>query len=457
MADQSVALIDTDALINGGKIGRLQILVALLAGCALLVEGFNTSAIGYIAPQITRLWHVPNSTLGTILTADMVGLLLGYLFLSPLSARFGHKRMIIACTAAFGASTFLTITATNVPLLIAFRFLTGIGVGGAMPSAVALTGEYFPERVRSTSITLIYIGFSLGQIAAGVVSGLLLEPFGWRAVLGFGGATTIALSAMFVFLLPESLEFLLNLGNGRDRAAEIVAMIAPQLRISGNTCLISGRADAKQIRLGQLVEDGRAIGTVLIWAGMFMNLMIYFFLQKWLTSLLVQSGLSQQVAITATTVGLAGGIAAALILGPLMDRYGPYIVVAGLFALSAVSVVLMARILAATPIPWIAIVGSTLVGFCLSGGQKANNALSVYFYPTALRGTGIGWALGVGRIGGVLGPFAAGLMLSSGWSPAGLFETAAVPMIIGTVAIAAMGQIYGRVTAVAAAEHSLHP
>src|SRR5579864_586067 len=105
--------IDTDAVINAQKIGALQILVAILCGCALLVEGFNTSAIGYIAPQITRLWHVPNSTLGTILTADMVGLLLGYLFLSPLSARFGHKRMIIACTAAFGVSTFLTITATG--------------------------------------------------------------------------------------------------------------------------------------------------------------------------------------------------------------------------------------------------------------------------------------------------------------------------------------------------------
>src|SRR5436853_1206865 len=194
--------VDTDALINARRIGRTQFLVGILGGAALLVEGFDTSAIGYIAPQITRLWHVPNSTLGTILTADMVGLLLGYLFLSPFSARFGHKRMIIACTAAFGASTFLTITATSVPLLIAFRFLTGIGVGGAMPSAVALTGEYFPKRLRSTSITLIYIGFSLGQIAAGVVSGLLLEPFGWRAVLGFGGATTIALSAMFVFLLP---------------------------------------------------------------------------------------------------------------------------------------------------------------------------------------------------------------------------------------------------------------
>jgi AAHS family 4-hydroxybenzoate transporter-like MFS transporter len=181
----------------------MQWLVGLLGACALLVEGFDTSAIGYIAPQITKLWHVPPSTMGNILTADMVGLLLGYLFVSPLSARFGHKRIVVACTAAFGLLTFLTITATNVPMLIGFRFLTGIGVGGAMPSAVALTGEYFPERVRSSSITLVYIGFSLGQISAGIVSNLLLDPFGWQAVLAFGGIGTLVLSALFFSCCPS--------------------------------------------------------------------------------------------------------------------------------------------------------------------------------------------------------------------------------------------------------------
>src|ERR1017187_10015860 len=152
---ESPAAVDTDALINANRVGTTQMLVGILGGAALLVEGFDTSVIGYIAPQLTRLWHVPPSTLGTILTADMVGLLLGYLFVSPLSARLGHKRMVVLCTAAFGALTFLTVASSNVAMLIGFRFLTGIGVGGAMPSAVALTGEYFPERVRSTSITLV--------------------------------------------------------------------------------------------------------------------------------------------------------------------------------------------------------------------------------------------------------------------------------------------------------------
>ena len=451
---ETAGAIDTDALINARKIGRVQFLVGILGAAALLVEGFDTSVIGYIAPQITRLWHVPNSTLGTILTADMLGLLLGYLFLSPLSARVGHKRMVVACTTAFGALTFLTITSSSVTMLIGFRFLTGIGVGGAMPSAVALTGEYFPERVRSTSITLIYIGFSLGQIAAGVVAGFLLEPFGWRAVLAFGGIGTLVLGALFVFALPESLEFLINRGEDRGRAVRILGRVAPELAISETTRLIAGRQAARKVTVGQLLEDGRALGTMFIWVGMFMNLMIYFFLQKWLTSLLVQVGLSQQTAITATTVGLAGGIVAAFIIGPLMDRFGPYMVVSGLFALSAVSVVAMAQVLS-SPAPLIVIAVSTFVGFCLSGGQKANNALSVYFYPTALRGTGLGWSLGIGRIGGVIGPFVAGLLLTAGWTPSQLFYAASVPVLIGAIAIWLMSQFYGQAAAQTPVAHKV--
>src|SRR5689334_10969095 len=271
---ETAGTLDTDALINQRRIGAMQLLVGFLGGCALLVEGFDTSVIGYIAPQITRLWHVPASTLGTILTADMVGLLLGYLFVSPLSARFGHKRMVVICTAAFGALTFLTITSTTVPMLIGFRFLTGIGVGGAMPSAVALVGEYFPERVRSTSITLMYIGFSLGQIAAGVVSNMLLDAFGWQAVLAFGGINTLFLSALFLFALPESLEYLVNRRNNRERAVAILNRLAPQLAISPSTRLVAGAQGERKVSIPQLLEGGRALGTGFIWAGMFMNLMI---------------------------------------------------------------------------------------------------------------------------------------------------------------------------------------
>jgi MFS transporter, AAHS family, 4-hydroxybenzoate transporter len=436
------AVIDIDAIIDTRKVGAYQVAIGALGACALFVEGFDTSAIGYIAPAIAREWQVPSDTLGTILSADLLGLFPGYLFLAPLSARIGHKRMVVACTIAFGLLTFLTITATNVPMLIAFRFLTGVGVGGAMPSAVALTGEYFPERMRSTSITLVYIGYSIGQIGAGIVAGTLLAAYGWQSVLAFGGIVTLLFAGAFVFALPESLEFLVNRGNGEARARAILRRIAPDLSIAGNARLIAGAQGTRKVAMRQLLQEGRGLGTVLAWAGMFMNLMIYFFLQKWLTSLLVMVGLTQGQAIQATTLSLAGGIVAAFIVGPLMDRVGPYAVVSGLFAITTLAAIAMGAVLA-SPEPMAVLAASLAVGFCLSGGQKANNALAVYFYPTALRGTGLGWGLGIGRIGGVLGPIAAGALLTSGWTPGDLFYASALPLAAGAIAIFAMGQIYG--------------
>ena len=451
---ESAGAVDTDALINAKKIGATQILVGVLGGAALLVEGFDTSVIGYIAPQLTKLWHVPPSTLGTILTADMVGLLLGYLFLSPFSAQLGHKRMVVFCTAAFGALTFLTITSTNVPMLIGFRFLTGIGVGGAMPSAVALTGEYFPERMRSTSITLIYIGFSLGQIAAGVVADLLLEPFGWQAVLAFGGIGTLALSGLFAFVLPESLEYLINRGNDRNTCSRHSR--APRARSGDFARDAPHRRPARRAQsFGRPIAGRRARSWHRFHLGRDVHEPDDLFLPAEMADLASGAGRpAAATAITATTVGLAGGILAAFIIGPLMDRFGPYMVVAGLFALSAVSVVVMAQVLT-SPAPFVIIAVSLFVGFCLSGGQKANNALSVYFYPTALRGTGLGWSLGIGRIGGVIGPFVAGLLLTAGWTPAELFYAAAAPMLIGAVAIAMMGQFYSHAGAQAPIPHKV--
>ena len=440
--DSAPAFVDTAALIDARKVGGLQKLIGVLGACALFVEGFDTTVIGYIAPQIAKAWGISSDTQGFILSADLFGLLLGYLFLSPYSARFGHKRMVVACTAAFGLLTFLTITATNVPVLIAFRVLTGIGVGGAMPSAVALTGEYFPERMRSTSITLMYIGYSIGQIGAGIVAGALLAAYGWQTVVAVGGIATLVFAGCFVFALPESLEFLINRGEGKLRAAAILRRLAPGIAISDSTRLMAGQQGGRAVKVRQLLEDGRGFGTALVWAGMFMNLGIYFFLQKWLTTLLVMSGLTQQAAIQATAISLAGGIVAAFILGPLMDRFGPYSVVAGLFAVSALAVLAMGAVLGMPEHPMV-ILASLAAGFCLSGGQKANNALTVYFYPTALRGTGLGWSLGVGRVGGFLCPLLVGQLLVMGWTPGDLFYAASVPMAAGAVAIWLMGHYYG--------------
>ncbi len=382
----------------------------------------------------------------------MVGLLLGYLFVSPLSARFGHKRMIIACTAAFGAATFLTITATQYP--DADRLPLSDRHRRWRRHAERSCAD---RRIFSRAAAFDLDHAHLYRLLAGPdrrrrgVADCCWSPSAGSAVLAFGGIGTIVLSVLFAFALPESLEYLINRGNGASaRDNDSAHGLCRRFAISPATRLIAGQHGARKVRVGATGGKRPGIGTALIWAGMFMNLMIYFFLQKWLTSLLVQSGLPQQVAITATTVGLAGGIVAALIIGPLMDRYGPYAVVAGLFGLSAISVLLMAKILA-SPVAWVTIAVSLFVGFCLSGGQKANNALSVYFLSD-----------GVARHRALAGRWAsAGLAACSGhswraccWPMAGRPPDCSmrhrVPMVLGMVAIAAMGVLYTRTPRIAA-------
>src|SRR6266566_828931 len=425
--DRPGAFLDTDAVINASRIGRLQIMVGVLGALILFVDGFNTQVIGYIAPQIAKNWNIPRDVLGWILAADKVGLLIGYLFVAPLSGYFGHKRVSIGCIVLFGLLAFLTTTADNSVELFVLRLLTGIGLGGALPSGVALTGEYFPKHRRSTSITFIYCGLSFGPLSAGEVSNAVLQPFGWQAALWVGGALALLLAALLAAVLPESLEFLVNRGGKPAEAGRILRRIDPALILAKETRLVAGERSGAKLTLWQLLpqlfQAGRTFGTLVIWLALGMNLTVNTSLQVWLTKFLVD-------------------IVGAFIIGPLMDRFGPYRVMSSLFVAGALFSIFLGLSLSWTAAGLIA-AASFGSGFCTSGVQKGGNALSIYFYPTALRSTGLGWGLGIGRIGAIVGPLAVGYLLTSGWSSAAVFCAMAVPMLIGAAAIVAMGRAYG--------------
>src|SRR5580765_1352096 len=233
-------VLDTDDAINASRIGPLQIGVAVMGALILFVDGFNTQLIGYIAPQIAKEWNIPRDVLGWILAADKIGLLIGYLFVAPLSGTYGHKRVAIACIVTFGLLALLTTMADNTLELFGVRLLTGIGLGGALPSGVVLTGEYFPKRVRSSSITFIYCLFSLGQLSPGEVANVMLAPYGWQSVLLIGGGLSLLLAAILVIALPESLEYLVNRGGRAEDAAKILARLSPAPAIGPNTRLVAG-------------------------------------------------------------------------------------------------------------------------------------------------------------------------------------------------------------------------
>src|SRR5438067_6241444 len=328
-------VLDTDAAINRARIGALQLTVGILGAAILLVDGFNTQVIGYIAPQIAKDTQLSRDVLACVVSADTGGLLIGYLFVAPLSGYFGHKRVSIGCILFFGLLAWLTTISGNAAELFIFRLLTGIGLGGALPSGVALTGEYFPKNRRSTSITFIYCGLSFGQLSAGEVANALLQPFGWQGALWAGGALALTLAAILAMLMPESLEYLVNRAGRPQDAARILTRIDPRLAVSNDTRLVAGERSSDRLTIWQLLpqlfQAKRSFGTVVIWFALGMNLTVNTSLQVWLTKILVDAGFGQHTAIVATEASFAAGIVGAFIIGPLMYRFGPYRMITGLF------------------------------------------------------------------------------------------------------------------------------
>jgi AAHS family 4-hydroxybenzoate transporter-like MFS transporter len=433
--------VDVDELIDDSPIATLQILVLLLGTMVIFVDGFNIQVIGYIAPQLAKAWHIPNELLGPIFSSGLFGVFGGYLFLAPISGHVGHRLMIIACTAILGILTLLTTLVHDAYVLMALRFITGLSLGATNPSAVSIIADFCPSRRRSTFVVTGICGVSLGSMAAGLSAAMLMGAYGWEVVLIIGGALPLVLAAILTVALPDSLEYLVKKKGGS--APETLALAR---RIAPNRTLIAGtKFSFTQKASGavtQIFVEERLFGTLAIWICFTANLLVFYFVQSWLTTLIIAAGHTQQVAVSATTVLAAGGVLSIFAVGPLMDKYQPFKVIGLFFVGGGACVALLGSLLTASA-P-IVLVASFLAGFTVLGVQKGMNAVAVYFYPTPLRSTGLGWGLGVGRLGAVAGPLVAGILMQGGQASATLFYFAAIPMLAGATAMSFMVARYGK-------------
>jgi AAHS family 4-hydroxybenzoate transporter-like MFS transporter len=440
---ETTRTVDADALIDAAKIGGFQRSVLILGGLILFTDGFKAQDIGYLGPAISADWNLDGSSWGAITSAGITGLLCGYFFLAPLAARFGQKRMAIMAVAAYGIMSLVAATATNAEQLIVYRFLTGLGLASAIPAAIALVGEYAPMRRRSSFITFAFGGFSLGQLSAGLATDLLVDSYSWRAVFVAGGAFALLLVPILMLWLPESMEYLVNRGKRPEQAAKNLSRAVPSARIPAGARVVAGQQrTGERVSMRELFQDGRFLGTLMLWTGVTMNLIPNYFFGSWLTRLLVDSGFSPDFATWTKMLQDGAGILVAFIIGPLMDRFGPFKVLVSVFLLGGASVALTGSALAAAAVAPLMTM-AVFVGLCTSSISKGSNALAVRFYPTALRATGMAWALGVGRIAALLAPLAAGFMLDAGWTPVALIYLASTPMLVGAVALLTMSRAYG--------------
>jgi AAHS family 4-hydroxybenzoate transporter-like MFS transporter len=442
-----------ESVINQTKAGKFQILVLVLGALVLFTDGFNTHDLGYVAFDVRDELGLSQATLGLVLSAGIAGLLAGYVLLSPLGGYLGPKRMVVTSVAGYGVFAILCSFAQDATQLIILRFFTGMALASAIPATVAIVGEFAPMPRRSSFITFSYFGLSLGQLSGGIAASLLLEDFGWRGVLFSGGLIALGIVPILYFLMPESIEYLVNRRKQPAKALKMLKRAVPHVAIEQNAIIQAGEKATQRVAVPELFNEGRTLGTLLIWLAIMMNLIPNYFFGNWLTTILVDTGFTDNQAIYVKMANDGAGMMVAFIAGPLMDRYGPYRVMACFFLGGAI-VVAATGITLTYGLFFPMLTMAFFVGFFTSGVSKGSNAVGVHFYPTALRSAGVGWGLGIGRIGAFVAPIIAGILLGLGWAPHILFYMAAAPLLIGMVAQLTLHIHYGekRVSQVAASD-----
>ncbi|MFM0295080.1 MULTISPECIES: MFS transporter [Paraburkholderia] len=426
-------VIDVRAWLDVQRFSVFQWRIVFLCFCIVAVDGFDTACVGFIAPALMHDWQIGPAVLGGLFGAGLAGLMIGALFFGPLADRVGRKKTLIVTVTFFGLASLAAAYAPTVAFLIALRFITGLGLGGAMPNAIALTSEYCPERRKSFLTTVMFCGFTLGSGLGGVVSAQLLPDHGWRSVLLFGGVLPLALVPILVIFLPESVRFMVSRECRPARIGPLLSRIAP-VHYDENTRFSLQEIKVEGSPVRQLFAAEFRRGTLLLWCVFFMSLLIVYLMTNWLPTLIHHSGLSLATAARIAIFYQVGGTVGALFIGYLMDRFPPTIVLGVAYA--AGSAFLIATGSAQGPLLAAAVTG---VGFCISGSQVGANAFAARYYPTASRVTGVSWALGVGRFGSVCGALIGGILLSANIGFTLLFLLVAVPAAIASIAIFACG------------------
>jgi len=408
-----------------------QFMLLVLCGLCLVIDGFDAQAMGYVAPAVIADWHVSKAALGPVFSASLFGMLLGALGLSVLADRIGRRPVLIGATLFFGITMIATAFTRSLPVLTALRFVTGLGLGCIMPNAMALVGEFSTAAHRVKRMMLVSCGFTLGAALGGFLSAALIPAYGWRAVFWVGGAVPLVLAFAMIAALPESLQFLVLKGR-EARARAWLAKFDPALGIEASTRLVVREKASDGAPVAELFRAGRGPVTLILWAVSFMNLIDLYFLSNWLPTVMRDAGYTPGMAVLVGTLLQTGGVVGTLLLGWFIERLGFVRVLLACFCAGALCVGVIGPVAHAQVWLFAAVFAS---GFCIVGGQPAVNALAGHYYPTTLRSTGIGWSLGIGRVGSVIGPLVGGQMIALGWSNVALFQAAAAPVACSAVLV----------------------
>ncbi len=418
--------------IDDSPFSRFHWVIIVLGFLVLAIDGFDTAAMGYIAPTLSADWGIQKQDLGPVLSAALLGLSFGALLAGPISDRMGRKRVLVFSCLFFGLASLGTAYAETLNMLTFWRFLTGLGLGAAMPNAITLVSEFAPKRCRSMAINTMYCGFPLGAAGGGVISSWLIPSYGWHSVLLAGAIAPLALTVLLVLFLPESVKYLVHRGKGMAQIKRIAQrFMSGSLEQVTQFYLEEDRVAVKKGSVAQLFSMPWLPGTLMLWMTYFMGLVIYYVLLSWMPTLMLGMGYPLAESAWLTSLFTFGGTAGILLAGWLMDRWEAHKVVSLGFMLT-----MLFALALGVEHNHIVLFGALifLMGITMNGAQSGLQTLAATFYPTHCRATGIAWMQGVGRFGGVAGTMMSAQLLSLQWQADSILMFLSLPALVAATA-----------------------
>lgn len=428
--------LDVQKFIDDNKFSRFQWLVFAVSFLVILLDGFDTAAIGYIAPSLLKEWGIAKPQLAPVLSAALAGLAVGAVLIGPFADRFGRKYLLTGAVALFGVASLASTTSGSLDELVIWRFVTGLGLGAAMPLAVTLASEFAPTRRRAVLTSAMFTGFPLGAALGGFLAAWMIPHWGWRSVLELGGVLPIVLALFMLFALPESVRYLVARGAPAERIRAVLGRISASIGkaerfVLGETVVARVANDQGKSGVALILSRSYVVGSAMLWLTYGMGIVIFYALINWMPILLKDAGLEPQTALLVTSLFPLGGVGA-IAFGLLMDKFNANRVIMIGYLITAACVYAIGQV--AGNLGWL-VVMVFVGGAVMNTTQTSMPALAAAFYPTAGRATGVAWMMAIGRIGAVAAPFLVAELQRRHFDFAQIFAVLAIPGVIAAIAL----------------------
>ncbi|WP_322034018.1 MFS transporter [Paraburkholderia sp. J76] len=426
--------LDLKSAIDESPMSAFQKLVVVVCIVLNMLDGFDVLAVAFSAPHLAADWHLNGKQLGALLGAGLFGMAAGGLFIAPFADRIGRRLLVLLCLFAIAGGMVASAFAQTLDELVVLRVVTGLGIGGMLASISVIAAEYASNKWRSGAISMQSTGYTLGATIGGAITGVLLSYYSWRSAFLFGGVCTLLIIPVALYGLPESLDFLIArrpkgaLGKVNAILKRMKWETVEQLPVADYTAEAtlaptSGRGATSPVMI---------LRTILIWMAFVLVMAGFYFVMSWTPKLLVQAGMSAAQGVTGGVLLNVGGIIGCTLFSLVSGHVKLRNLLSAFLVASAMVLVFFgangSRLQYAMP-------ASIVLGAAISACVGGLYALTPLLYSPKARTTGVGWAVGMGRLGAMVAPVLVGILMDRGWQASNLYYLFAVPFLLAAVPV----------------------